>query len=42
MNAELSERDKDTDTQERRVYDRANSGVRGERKCKRKKNDGEI
>jgi hypothetical protein len=25
-----------------KVYDRRNSGVPGERKCKRKKNDGEI
>jgi hypothetical protein len=24
------------------VYDRGNSGVPGERKCKRKENDGEI
>jgi hypothetical protein len=53
MKIELSERDKDTDKQERReriqmqqevwkVYDRGNSGVPGERECKRKKNDGEI
>jgi hypothetical protein len=53
MKIELSERDKDTDKQERReriqmqqevwkVYDRGNSEVPGERECKRKKNDGEI
>jgi hypothetical protein len=51
MNGELSERDKDTDKQERRkrskessreVYDRGNSGVPGERECKRKKDDCEI
>jgi Ni/Co efflux regulator RcnB len=48
MNVELSEGDRDTDKQERRerikeseynrVYDRGNSGVPGERECKRKKN----
>jgi hypothetical protein len=52
MNVELSERNKDTDKQERRErmkesrynrkYDRRNSGVSGLRECKRKKNDGEI
>jgi hypothetical protein len=49
MKVELSERDKDTDKQERREriresrynreYERGNSGVPGERECKRKKND---
>jgi hypothetical protein len=49
---ELSERDKDTDKQERRErikesrynrnYSRENSGVPVERECKRKKNDGET
>jgi hypothetical protein len=44
--------DKDTDKQERRErikefgynseYERGNAGVHGERKYKRKKNDGEI
>jgi hypothetical protein len=53
MNVELSERDKDTDKQERRErinkesrynrnYERGNSGVPGERVYKRKKNDGQI
>jgi hypothetical protein len=54
MNVELTERDKDTDRQDRRerikesrvgeVYDRGNSGVprERERECKREKNDGEI
>jgi hypothetical protein len=52
MNVELSERDKDTDNQERmertkesrynREYDRGSSGAPGEREYKRKKNDGEI
>jgi hypothetical protein len=52
MNVEVSEKDKDTNKQERRErikesrynreYDRRNSGVPGERVCKRKKNDGEI
>ncbi|KAH0811465.1 hypothetical protein GEV33_011327 [Tenebrio molitor] len=49
MKVELSERDKDTDKQERREriresrynreYERGNSGVPGERECKGKKND---
>jgi hypothetical protein len=45
INVELSERDKDTDTQERRKRikkSRYNSGVPEEREWKRKKNDGEI
>jgi hypothetical protein len=52
MNVELSERDKDTDKQERRetikeskynrVYDIGNSGVPRKTECKRKKNDGET
>jgi hypothetical protein len=47
MSADLSERDKDTDKQERKeriresMYnrDRENSGVPGERECKKEKND---
>jgi hypothetical protein len=51
MNVELTERDKDTDNQERRKRikesrynrnDRGNSVVPGKRECKRKKKDGEI
>jgi hypothetical protein len=51
MNGELSKREKDTDKQERRerskessreVYNRGNSGVPGERVCKRKTDNGEI
>jgi hypothetical protein len=52
MNVELSERDKDTDNQERRErikesrynrnYIRGNSGVPVEKECKRNKNDGET
>jgi hypothetical protein len=52
MNIELSEKDKDTDKQERRErikesrynrnYSRGNSGVPVERECKRNKNDGET
>jgi hypothetical protein len=32
----------DTTGSVRGVYERGNSGVPGERQCKRKKNDGEI
>ncbi|XP_068914692.1 putative uncharacterized protein DDB_G0271982 [Tenebrio molitor] len=42
---ELSEREKDTDKQERRERikeTRCNRGLRGEKECKRKENDGEI
>jgi hypothetical protein len=52
MNVELSERDKDTDKQERRKrmketrynrkYERCMTEEIPERECKRKKNDGEI
>jgi hypothetical protein len=54
MNVELSERDRDSDKQEKGREsrsqsttrsmrgDRGNSGVPGERECKREKNDGEI
>jgi hypothetical protein len=53
MNAELSERDKDMDKQERRerieiqqgvgeVPDRGHSGVPGEGECEREKKDGET
>jgi hypothetical protein len=50
MSAELSERDKDTDKQERReriresreMHDRGCSGVLGERESEREKIDGKI
>jgi hypothetical protein len=52
MNVELSERDTNTDKHERkerikesrynRKNERGDSGVPGERECKRKENDGEI
>jgi hypothetical protein len=54
MNVELSEGDKDRQARKKREYQKSrynreyercmtgNSGVPGERECKRKKNDGEI